>query len=104
MLSFSFAVDTQQHPVVVQGLAAGLAEFVGEIVNGELRAFFARHVVNHLALIHHQCAVAQIQGGLHVVGDHEAGDFIFLHDGAGQGQHLFGGAGVQGGGVLVQEE
>ncbi len=38
------------------------------------------------------------------MGDHQAGDLLFGHDALGQLQHLFGGGGVQRGGVLVQQE
>ena len=41
---------------------------------------------------------------MHVVGDHQAGDLLFSHDALGQLQYLFGGGGVEGCGVLVQQQ
>ena len=44
--------------------------------------------------IHHQRAVAQFQGGVHVVGNHQAGDVVLGRDFLGQLQHLICGGGV----------
>ena len=41
---------------------------------------------------------------MHIVGHHQAGDLFLGHDALGQRQHLFGGGGVQRGGVLVQQQ
>ena len=38
------------------------------------------------------------------MGDHQAGDLLFRHDALGQFQHLFGGGGVERGGVLIEQE
>ena len=43
-------------------------------------------------------------GVLHVVGDHEGGEVVLLHDLVGQSQHLVSGLGVQSGSVLVQQQ
>ncbi len=42
-----------------------------------MAAFFAGGVHDDAAAVHHDGAVAQIQGGLHVVGDHQAGQAVF---------------------------
>ena len=43
-------------------------------------------------------------GVLHVVGDHEGGEVVLLHDLVGQSQHLVSGLGVQSGSVLIQQQ
>ena len=43
-------------------------------------------------------------GVLHVVGHHHGGQAVFGHDAVGELQHLGGGFGVKGGGVLVQQQ
>ena len=43
-------------------------------------------------------------GVLHVVGDHQGGQMVPAHDALRGVQHLGGGLGVQGGGVLVQQQ
>ena len=45
-----------------------------------MAAFLAGGVHDDAAAVHHDGAVAQIQGGLHVVGDHQAGQVVFLDD------------------------
>ena len=57
-----------------------------------------------MALVHHDQAVAVLDGVLHVVGDHQGGQVVFLDDFFGEGQHLGGRLGVQGRGVLVQQQ
>ena len=75
-----------------------------EILNGHVLFLFRVQVQDDLAFVHHDGAVAQGQGVLHVMGDHEGGEVVFLDQVAGKAQHLFRSLGVQGGGVLVQEE
>ena len=54
--------------------------------------------------MHHDKAVAVLDGVLHVVGDHHGGQVVLLNDLRREGQHLEGGLGVEGGGVLVQQQ
>ena len=49
-------------------------------------------------------AAAQVMSLNTLPGSYQAGDLLFSHDALGQLQHLFGGGGVQCGGVLVQQQ
>jgi len=57
-----------------------------------------------VALVHHDQAVAVLDGILHVVGDHHGGQVVFLHNLGREGQHLERRLGVQSGGVLIQQQ
>ena len=94
----------EEHAVVVEGATDAGLEALEQIVHGEAAALFPGDIENDIPAVHHEGAVAEVQGGLHVMGDHEAGQVVLFHDLAGEVQDLFGGAGVQGGGMLVQEE
>ena len=67
-------------------------------------ALLVGYVQHDAAMVHHQRAVAQGKGIVHVVGDHQAGDVVLRHDLFGQIQHLFRRGGVQSGGVFVQQQ
>ena len=54
--------------------------------------------------MHHDEAVAVGDGVLHVVGDHHGHQVVLLDDLPGELEHLCGGAGIQRGGVLVQQQ
>ena len=57
-----------------------------------------------MALIHHDQAVAIGNGVAHIVGDHHGGQAVLLHNALRGLQDLGGGLGVQGGGVLIQQQ
>lgn len=57
-----------------------------------------------MAPVHHQRAVAKLQGLVHIVGDHESGDMVFRDGLTGDFQHLFCRGGVQSGGMLIQQK
>ncbi len=61
-------------------------------------------VQNDVPRVHHQGAVAQFQSLVHIVGDHEGGDFMLGYHFPGDLQHLFCGTRVQSGSVLVQQQ
>ncbi len=67
-------------------------------------AFVARHVQHHLALVQHHGAVAHVERLAHAVRDHHGGQLAFGHDARRQLQHEVGGARVERGGVLVQQQ
>ena len=94
----------EQDAVVVEGLARVFTELFEQVVHSHPAALLALDVEDDAARIHHQGAVAQLQCLVHVVGDHQAGDLLFRYNALGQFQHLFGGGGVQRGGVLVEQE
>ena len=57
-----------------------------------------------MAVVHHDQPVAVGNGVTHIVGDHHGGQVVLFHDPLGGFQHLCGGLGVQGSGVLVQQQ
>ena len=97
-------MSRKQHAVVVEGAADAGFEALEQVVDGEAAALFPGDVEDDVPGVHHEGAVAEIEGGLHVVGDHEAGEMVLLDDLTGELQDLFRRAGVQGGGMLVQEK
>ena len=57
-----------------------------------------------MALVQHDQTVAVGDGIAHIVGNHQSGQVMLADDPVGEFQHLGGGFGVQGGGMLVQEQ
>ena len=57
-----------------------------------------------MALVHHDEAVTQTDGVVHVVCDHERGERVLLNQALREREHLCGGLWVERGGVLVQEQ
>ena len=54
----------------------------------QILLFLTGHVIDDVALVHHDEAVAILDGILHVMGDHHGGQVVFLHDPGREGQHL----------------
>ena len=94
----------EQDAVVVQLVAHILGKTFQQFRHRHVRALFPAHVQHNAAVVHHQGAVAQGQGVVHIVGDHQAGDVVLRHDLLCQVQHLFGGGGVQSRGVFIQQQ
>ena len=94
----------QDHPVVSELAAAGDLELGQQVGDLQLLLLLAGDVVDDVALVHHDEAVAVLDGILHIVGDHHGGQMVFFHDLGRKGQHLERGLGVQRGGVLVQQQ
>src|SRR5437899_5349075 len=84
--------------------AAQLFEALEELGGADALLFLAANVVDDLAAVHHDEAVAERGGLLHRVGDHESGEAVALHDLVGEGDDLVGALGIERGGVLVEEE
>ena len=97
-------LPAQQDAVIIQPAAHIFGELIQQAVHRGVGAFFPADIQHNVAGIHHQRAVAQFQGGVHVVGNHQAGDVVFGHSFLGQLQHLICGGGVQGRSVLVQQQ
>ena len=57
-----------------------------------------------MALVHHDQTVAQTDGVVHVVRDHERGQVVLVDDFLGQVEHLRGRLGVEGRSVLVEQQ
>ena len=70
----------QDHAVVCKLTAAGDLEFGQQVRNMQILLFLTGHVIDDVALVHHDEAVAILDGILHVMGDHHGGEVVFLHD------------------------
>ena len=66
--------------------------------------FLTADVEEDVPVVHHDQAVAEAQGVAHVVGDHQGGELLFADDGLGQSEHFLGSLGVEGCGVLVEQQ
>ena len=94
----------QQQLIIRLVGAGGLAEELQQLLYGEVFLLFPGYVYRHMAVVHHDQPVAVGNGITHIVGDHHGGQVVLFHDPLGGLQHLCGGLGVQGGGVLVQQQ
>ena len=75
-----------------------------KIFDGEFILFLALDVENDLALIHHDQTIAVGDGILHVVGDHEGGQTMFMNNLVAELQYLRRGRGVQRRGMFIQQK
>ena len=75
-----------------------------QVVYRQALFLLAADIQNDLAGIHHNQPVAVGDGVLHIVGDHQRGQLSLLNKAVGKLQHLGSGFGVQGGGVLIQQQ
>lgn len=91
----------EQNPVVVH--AVGVEGFQ-QLVGGDGAAALSGELQDDPAILHHNGPVTQLEGGLDIVGNHQAGDGVFRHDLFSQLQHLFRRGRVQGGSVLIQQQ
>ena len=94
----------QQDAVVIQIFPGSCPEALQQAGHGQSGPLLPPDVQNDVPGVHHQGAVAQLQSLVHIVGDHKGGDPVLRYHLPGDPQHLFGGAGVQGGGVLIQQQ
>lgn len=79
-------------------------ESADQIFGADAAAVGAGDVGRYAALVHHYDAGAEGGGLLHGVGDHQGGQVVFRDDALGEADDLVGAFGVEGGGVLVEEE
>jgi len=70
----------KKNAVVVQLLAGHRGELFEEVFDREGGAFGSLGIENDVAGIHHDGAVAELEGLVHVVGNHETGDVAFCDD------------------------
>ena len=82
----------EEDAVVVDAL---LVKGLQQLFGGDVAALLTGKLHNDFALFHHDGAVAQLQGGGNVVGNHQTGDVVLRNDPAGQFQHLLSGGGIQ---------
>ena len=95
---------SQQHPIIVQLSSGALPEQLQQAGDRHAFALPPRNVQYDAAAVHDDGAIAQGQRGLHVVGDHQAGQAPPGHDRLRQRQHLLRRGRVQRRGVLVQQQ
>src|SRR5262249_46653163 len=84
--------------------AAELLELLEEVVGAEALLGGARDVEDQAALVGHDQPVSQRGRVGHRVGDHQGGEVLAAHDLVGEPDDLLGAPGVEGGGVLVEQE
>ncbi len=96
--------SAERRPVVVECSAGVLLKFLKQVIYGHLRSLFALHVKNNPSAVHHEGAVAHLQGLAHVVRDHKTGDMALRDDGLRKVENFRGSCGVKSGGVLVKEQ
>ena len=82
----------------------GVFVVLHDVCTGHALALLAGDIEDDLAAVHHDGAVADVEGAFEIVGDHEGGDVVLVHDVVGQAHDGLGADWVEGGGVLVQEE
>ena len=60
--------------------------------------------MQYFAAVHHDDPVAEVDGLLHGVGDHERGEFVALDDFVADADDLIGALRIQRGRVFVQQQ
>ena len=88
----------------VAAFNADLIEGGQQIVDGGIALVLALQVLYTGSLVHHHQTAAVFQGEAEVMGDHQGGHAPFPHQLVGQFHNGAGGFGIQGGGVLVQDQ
>ena len=102
---FGAASCLQKRSVIQGGFARGrlqLAELGEQIRHGGLGLLLRVQLEKDATLVHHDEPVAQPQGLVHVVRDHERGQVTLVHDPLGDLRDVLRTLGIQGGRVLVQ--
>ena len=92
----------KNHSVV--GLAARLLKPQQQVGHLKFGLFFPADIINHAAFMHHNQAVAVLDGIPHIMGNHQGGQVVFMDDLVGQLQDLGRSLGVQRRRVLVQKK
>ena len=94
----------EEHPVVRQLLAGGLAEAAQKVCDAKAAALLTRNVHDDASGVHHDSAVSKLQRRLHVVRDHHAGQAVLLDNALCEPQHRLRRGRVERGRVLVKEQ
>ena len=84
--------------------AADVIEAAEEVLGADPCALGTLEVMEDLATVHHDDPVAEMDGLVHGVGDHQGGELVAGDDVVGEPDDLVGALGVEGGGMLVEEE
>ena len=82
----------------------GMTEFSHHIIDRQFCLLFPLDIKLNPALVLHNHPVAILDRLLHVMGNHQGGQFIFPHNGIGQFQHLGSGFGIESGGMLIEQK
>ena len=81
------------------GLEAG-----DQILDSHGSALCAADVEHDISVCHHERAVSELQSLIHIVGDHQAGDFLLSNDIFRQLQYFFSCSRIEGGSVLIEQQ
>jgi hypothetical protein len=84
--------------------AADIIEAAQEVFGSDPGAFWALEVVEDLASVHHDDAVAEVDGLLHGVSDHQGREAVALDDFVGQPDDLVGAFGVESGCMFIEQQ
>ena len=90
--------------VVVKLLTGGNLKLIQQILGGQFLLLLTAYIIDDLALVHHNQPVADGNGVLHIVGNHNGSQVISGHDLLRQIQHLLGGLRIQRCRVLIQQQ
>ena len=96
--------SAQDHSIIIKFFSRGLFKEIQEVRDGQPLFFFAAHIDNDAAGIHHDEAVAKTQGIPHIVRNHEACQMVPGNDFLRQGKDLFGRFWIKGRRVLIKKE
>ena len=94
----------QQNPVIIQRVACAGLEAGDQILDSHGSALCAADFEHDISVCHHECAVSELQRLVHIVGNHQAGDFLLGNDTFCQLQHFFSCSRIEGGGVLIKQQ
>ena len=81
-----------------------LFKAVKQILHRHCGSLLTRDIKDNASAVHHERAVTEFQGLVHVVRDHEATDIPIPHDARGQREHLCRGLRIQSRRVLIEQK
>ncbi len=84
--------------------AANIFESSEEVLRAQTGSLAAFEIVQDAALVHHDDAIAEIDGLLHGVGNHQGGELISRNNVVRQANDLVRGLGVECCGVLIKQQ
>ena len=94
----------QKQTVVRHFISRSLFKEREQVAHGQARFFFTFDVDEDVSFVHHDEAVAEAKGVLHVVRDHERRELAFFYDGFCDVENFFRRLGVERRRVLVEEQ
>ena len=94
-------LSAQKHAVVGEIAVGCPGEEIHKGRDGEFFLLLTADIIDDLAVVHHNQAVADGNGIPHIVGDHKGGDATAFHDLFGEGKHLLCCLGIKSGCMFV---